>query len=381
MGGRYLFRKRWARMLMVVVDGIGRLLVPAWPEKKSIPPPRRILISNIAHFGDVVIALALVPVLKRVYPEAEIGFLAGSWSRKLLEVFPEIKWIHSFDHPLLNREAKIKMAALIQGGRSFHQATAEIRQVKYDVAIESYHFLQNSIPLLWWAGVPVRIGYTCGGFGTFLTHPHMWHYQSKSILEYHFELLRDLGIEGPPPVCLPWPKRRNVSAAEALVPEKPYIILHPGGGAEFKAWPLSRWKDLARILASRGERIVLTGRGVAEQKTIEAIMAEVPNGLNLCDTLDWDSFLEVIRNARLLIGIDSLAGHLAAALDIRSIIIMTGINPAQFSPISDKNQIVSWPVPCSPCFLPKGCEGVECVQNVSLDSVLQAYEKAVNAGI
>ena len=40
--------------------------------------------------------------------------------------------------------------------------------LEYEIAIDTYHFIQNSIPLLWLARIPIRIGYTSGGFGPLL---------------------------------------------------------------------------------------------------------------------------------------------------------------------------------------------------------------------
>src|SRR3974377_1282456 len=55
--------------------------------------PRRILVSNIAHLGDVLNATAVIPALRNAFPQAEIGFLTSSWARAIIENNPEIKYI------------------------------------------------------------------------------------------------------------------------------------------------------------------------------------------------------------------------------------------------------------------------------------------------
>lgn len=363
---------------MQLADATAGLLNPRPSETRPIPPPRRILLCNIAHFGDVVIALALVPVLKRAFPQAEIGFLAGSWSRGLLELFPDITSIHAFDHFLLNRQARTTGEKLRAHGRSFRQASREIRDLHYDVAIETFFFLQNAIPLLWWSGVPARIGYTSGGLGPLLTHPLDWEYKNQHALAYHLQLLPFLGIHEPVPTRLIWPPRKASPVPPVVSPEKNDVIIHPGGGAGFRAWPLERWRLVVQALSERGYRMIFTGLGASEAKNIAYITRDIPNCLDLCDQLDWAQLIQVIKGARLLVGIESVAGHLAAAADIPSVLVYTGtVNPTTFGPLSEKARLLTHPVPCSPCFLTNGCAGMECVRNLGAEAVLNACLKAL----
>jgi ADP-heptose:LPS heptosyltransferase len=162
------------------------------------------------------------------------------------------------------------------------------------------------------------------------------------------------------------------------MPQKDYIVIHPGGGAGFKAWPPDHWRSLVQALSTRGHCIVLTGRGAVERATIEAIIENMPGCLNLCDVLNWEQFIEILQNARLLIGIDSVAGHLAAAVDTPSVLIYTGTaNLKNFGPLSEKCDLLIYPVPCSPCFLANGCEGMECVRWLTVDAVLEATLRAL----
>jgi len=371
LGGRYLLRNRPARMALEIADTLGKIINPS--SNGPIAPPARILLCNIAHFGDVVIALGLVPVLKRSFPGAEIGFLAGSWSRSLLELFPDIRWPHSFDHFLLNRQVPAFGKRMGLHLRSFRQACREIRAVRYDVAIETFYFVQNAIPLLWRAGIPTRIGYTSGGFGSLLTHSLDWKYEDKHALAYHLDLLQFLKVREALPSTLLWPPRKPSAAPAPVVPQKDYLVIHPGDGAGFKAWPLAHWQSLVQVLSARGHFVVFIGRGAKERANGEIIGQGMPNCLNLCDLLNWEQVIEILQKARLLIGIDSVAGHLAAAVDTPSVLIYTGtVNRKHFGPLSEKSVRLSYPVPSSPCFLSNGCEGMECLLLLTPDAVLDA---------
>src|SRR5947207_2649567 len=54
-------------------------------DKSSIT---KILVVNCGHIGDVVISTALLTLLKRAIPNVNIGFLTGTYSKKVVEQHP-----------------------------------------------------------------------------------------------------------------------------------------------------------------------------------------------------------------------------------------------------------------------------------------------------
>ena len=57
---------------------------------KDMKPPRRILLLNGTHIGDIIISTSILPILRSAYTSAEIGFMVGSWSSMVLKNHPEI---------------------------------------------------------------------------------------------------------------------------------------------------------------------------------------------------------------------------------------------------------------------------------------------------
>jgi ADP-heptose:LPS heptosyltransferase len=338
--------------------------------------PRRILISNAAHLGDVLNATAVISALRQMFPQAEIGFLTSSWGRPIIENNPEIKYIHIFDHFLLSRSPSTAWSKLNRHFRSLRQAVREIRKLEYEIALDTYHFIQNSIPLLWLSRIPVRIGYSSGGFGPLLTHPAPWIYQDRHLVDYHLDLLEPLG--------LPQPVRRTAHPAvvipqvETPVLPRPYLVLHPGTGAAFKEWPIDNWCELAARLRQAGHELVLTGAGPHETEISAKIKASLPSVIDLSGRLSFAQFVRVIQNARLLVGVDSLAGHVAAASATPGVLIYTGANNhAQMRPFGPYSEVATWEVPCSPCLRTNGCDGMECIRNVTVARVFQLCQESL----
>jgi ADP-heptose:LPS heptosyltransferase len=351
----------------------------------GIPLPRRILLANGAHLGDVFLSLSLLPALRSAFPRAHVGFLCGTWARCLLEHHPLVEWLHHVDHWKLNRSDRCLGERLRRYQRTRRQALREIRRNRYDVAIDLYYYFPNSIPLLWQAGIPCRIGYTSGGFGPLLTLGLEWAPGNRHVTDYQADLLRLLGVSD-----LDLRKARPQVAAkdEQLpgavmhdlrslgVPARGFLVFHMGTAAALKEWPPPHWHELAQRVTAEGHALVFTGTSGRERRNSEHVCARLPGCVNLCGRLSWDELVTVIRHARLLVGVDSVAGHIAAAVGTPCVVISSGItNPAHWRPRGAACRALSHAVPCAPCYRSRGCEGMECVRLVTVqeayDAVLQ----------
>ena len=103
--GIYTIRNPILNALFLVIDKLLWFVLDNKFNARFISRPQKILLTNIAHLGDVVVATSVLPVLKSAFPDAEIGFLVGSWSQVVVHDHPMIKWVHSFDHVMHNRVA------------------------------------------------------------------------------------------------------------------------------------------------------------------------------------------------------------------------------------------------------------------------------------
>lgn len=344
--------------------------------RKSPPvgKPNRILISNAAHLGDVVIATAVIPVIKELYPQARIGFLVGSWSKNIVAGHPDVSWIHTSDHPKISRSKEGKLVKYFQYFRQKRKTLHDIREVGYDVAVDLYPCFGNTIPLLWQAGVPVRIGYTSGGFGALLTHSLDWHNENKHVAAYHLALLGFIGgreelhgqlLKYDIPQCHLGTVGTNTKGN--------YLLFHMGAGAIHKNWLPEKWRILALRLVNEGWQIVFTGSGVEENNDIEFVAKGIDNCLNLCGKLNWSEFVETIRNARIVVSVDTVAGHIAAALKRPIIVLANGVtNINHWRPLGEKVSVISHPLECENCLKPDGCIGMDCIRNIEVDVVYAA---------
>ena len=317
-----LRREPWNMLLWSLDRLLPHFLVPT--NQEAVPMPvRRILVCNNGHLGDLVNATAILAPLRKLFPTAQIGFLTSSCSVQVIKSNPEVSYVHTFDHFLLNRSDLTLPRKIKEHISTARRAVRQLREVRYEVGIDTYHFIQNSIPVLWMARIPVRIGYSSGGFGPLLTHAHPWVARDRHLVDYHLDLLRPLGLncefrEVARPIVA-WHRNAEVAALP-----RDYVVLHPASGASFREWPVENWALLARKLEGAGWKTILTGSGVREQKNVEVIRSTCPATIDLCGRLSWDQFVYVLESARLLVGVESSAGHTAAAVSTPCVVIYSG---------------------------------------------------------
>lgn len=379
------FRRRPSNPVLRGIDAFLRLLGFGKTGPGTVPmvAPRTILICNGAHLGDVVLATAVLPVLKDAFPTARIGMVVGSWARVVIAGHPLVEWVHSVDHWLQNRSRIALWRRWWRHLATHLRALKEIRALKYDAAIDLYPTFGNHVLLLWQAGIPTRIAYSAGGLGPLLTHAKDWQDLDQSMVEYHAQLLRELGIGDRSlrhlKSCLPEPTEIEIGKHFRATSNDGYIVLHVGTGLECKEWSLEGWRGVAQQLTQRGFPLVFTGSGQREERHISAIVSGLTRCHNLSGRLSWQESVSVIKHARMVICADSVMAHVAATFDIPCVVIGSGIvTPAHWRPRSPNAVVLMKPVPCSPCYLKQGCPGRECILGVTVDDVMREFDRLID---
>jgi heptosyltransferase-2 len=103
--------------------------------------------------------------------------------------------------------------------------------------------------------------------------------------------------------------------ANAAKPE-PILVLHPGSGSEKKNWPETKWRELIQELAD--SRLLLVG-GEAEEGRLERLAEIAP--CEVARSLPLAELAVRLSACSLFVGHDSGISHLAAALDVPTIVL------------------------------------------------------------
>lgn len=372
---RYRARYRWQDRLFAVLNALlGTFLHP----RRCLSPkqPRRILVANAGHLGDVIISTALFPVLKNAFPNATIDFLTGTYSRKVVERHPSLTRVFFCDHWRSERSGQSLLRRIAKYYLRIPSVCRELRARQYDIALDVHAWHPNYVLLFWLAKIPIRAGYGRVGYAPTLTHPVPFRYDRRHELEHQLDVVRALGVD-PRHIALAQPNLAPIPAesrmtARALLRSPAntgrYHVLHLAASIATRDWVPEAWADLAHDLAAEGIAPVITGLGERALAMAQVICTREPSAISTIGKLSWNELMAVLESAELVYSLETSAGHAARALGRPVVAIYGGMgDPRRWAPLG--STVATHAVSCSPCFNKHGCASRDCLTKLTADEV------------
>ncbi|MDB6111161.1 MAG: hypothetical protein JWR69_2911 [Pedosphaera sp.] len=340
------------------------------------------LIVCLRYIGDVLLSTPLALSIKTHLPAAQVDYLVFKGTEGVLAKNPHVRRVHTLQ-PGANG-----LATLLKLWR------------RYDYAIGT--------------GWSDRTGIFCfasgreaHGFCTLGGKDRWKRWLLKKCLPFDGRMhmvplmltqLESLHIPAIPRVVMGYDAEDARCAREQLG-EKPYVLLHPYTRQPYKYWPASAWANLAKMIRSEtGVRAVFTrSHAKADAEQFERIQKEVGGGVDsFAQPLTWTQLAAAIRASRGLVGVDTAATHMAAALGVPTVAIYGSTPASLWGPWSNeptsgssfaangKAQVCgritllqqSWPcVPCNreTCHISERGK-IECLENMSPERVFAAVQ-------
>lgn len=324
-------------------------------------------------------AQSLFIMLKKRFPDARIDVLAPAWSKPILDRMPEVS--DSIILPTGHGEFRFKDRW--QLGKSL-RANGYTRTL---VLPRSW----KSALVPYAASIPERIGFHGEQRFVLLNDRRKL---DKSILNQTVKRFFALGLDkqdyqqalnqqGNHLDKLPDPALDVDTDNQQVLIEKfgfdrnkPGVALMPG--AEYgpaKQWPLDSFRQLAEQLAEQGFQIWILG-SPKEAEAGETIAASGdPDIHNLCGKTTLSDAVDLLALAAQAVSNDSGLMHVAAAAGT-FVHGIYGSSSAEFTPpLTDKKQIHSLNLDCSPCFK-RHCplEHTDCLNKLTVSSVLEGVQ-------
>ena len=354
---------------------------PQVARPSCLPVPRKLLICNYGQVGDLVITLSLLPAIKRAFPDVEIGLLCGSWNKALVENEPLLTHIHYLDHWNQVRSSATRVKKVVTYARKLVGTRRELKAVGYDTAIDNRAWFPNGILELWLARIPVRVGYDFVGFAPLLTHVINFEFnEGRHEREYQAIPLASLPIdrsaldEIPARWIHPAGSGFEIIAqlTQGVAPSR-YVVLHPCASNDVRNWTEDGWAGIAQKVISSDAVPVLTGLGPEQDALTARIAARVPGTVSLSSKVSWQQLVAVIADAETVYSVDTSVGHLAGAVGVPCVSILSGIVlHSQWKPAGRRVALATHDLPCSPCFQKNGCEHMSCLRSITVDQVWRA---------
>jgi len=362
--------------------------LPIRRAKQPANAAERILIIQPDHIGDGILCLPALQALKRAQPQLQLHMLCGTWTAALWAEIPEVAELQTLPFPGFEREGGPRANPL-------HLAWQTARQLRaggYSCALLLRPGHWWGALVAFWAGIPQRIGYGLSGVAPLLTdaYPHV---QEHALMQKLRLVSHWTGSIDPSRVQLRFPVSDGARAAlvqllntlPAAAPHR-IICLHPGSGAAIKGWLPDKWAAVAdSLLQTYPATLLLTG-SASEAAITSAIQAKM-RGKALC--LAGQTSLPLLAalydRAQLIIGTDSGALHLAAAVGSPTVTLFGPADPAEFAPWGEagRHAVVSSAIACQPCRI-LGWQQDDaalhpCVHDIMPQQVLAAVRKVLAA--
>ena len=348
-------------------------------------PPRRILLICTQRIGDVLLATPLARSLKQAWPEAELHFLVFKGTEGVLMGNPDVDRIIAFPHRT-----------------GWRGKLAQFRQLwrRYDLAVSA--IATDRARLYGWVGAAFRIGFVAEqekGKTLLLDRWLQFDDRDTHTVSMGLRLTALLGIapcyQVVPPALAHDARDALFARLSSLKPHN-YAVLHPSPKFAYKMWRREGWIELAEWLRRQGLQVVLTGGPDPDEKTYADAIARQAPVLDLTGALSLAETAELIGRAKLFIGPDTAATHIAAATGVPTIALFGPSNPVKWGPWprswnrsespwpwrgggrQGNVQLIQGPGDCVPCLL-EGCDRhigstSLCLQGISTDTVAAAAQ-------
>lgn len=339
----------------------------------GVPSPRTILVRAPNWLGDQLLAYPFFYHLRHGYPQAHITVACVPWVaslqfRHLVDAVCELPPPHT-PSPWAKARALMAHSALLRA------------QGPWDLGL----CLPNSLGSAWVlarAGVRWRCGYRTEARG-WLLHDGLdcrfWRQRHRA--EAYVQLLPEAvrpadwqqAYQVPFDAALAWPVDTPL-----VPPQQPYWLLAPGSQATSRRWPLERFSDLARHLATTTELSGLVVGGSAEAALARQLCADP--ALRLYDYTARGpvaAYAPLMQQARFTVSNDSGLAHLAALCGTPVYIVWGAGDPAITRPLGPgpvhvlHNATDCWPCVRNVCHQP-GERALACLHGIAPETVWKA---------
>lgn len=295
--------------------------------------PLKLLFIKLKHIGD---ALILTPTLRAVrdhYPQSRIWVVTRKGCESILQgctAWNELRTTAAA--PEAGKRLKmgwVKDALLLK----------ELRRQRFDHAFE----LSDGDRGRWLAALSGSRHATMnttyyplkGIWKRVMDRPSHTSWAGRHRVEKDFLTVRDaLDLPESPPAMEFQPSR--MQPTPELESLKDPVILHPGTRWIRKTWPRERWIQLGRRILDAGIPVVISaGPDPQEIELADAMLETWGRPAHARSTLgrcSWAQLAGLLSRARLFIGVDTAAMHLAAACGTPSVALFGPSIVSQWSP-------------------------------------------------
>ena len=292
--------------------------------------PMRLLFVKLKHIGDALLLSATLDAVRLAHPTAEIWVVVRRGTEGIL------RGCRAIDHLLTAAPPEAKNRGPAQWWNEV-KLLLELRRQRFDYAFELTDGDRGRI-LVGFSGAANRCVNTSFyklnlWWRTWFNRTSNREWTSGHRVEKDFHAVNDfLAIGSAPP-----PMRFDLALTQSWAPvagQSHYAVLHPGTRWKRKRWPMDRWVEVGRWLMGKGLRVVVSAGPDAEEVAgaSELVKALGGDAISTAGQLSWAHLAGLLQRARLFVGVDTAAMHLAAACQCPTVALFGPSSVSQWQP-------------------------------------------------
>jgi len=334
--------------------------------------PRNVLVLRFSSLGDVVLTTAILPNIRKRWPNAKIGVATKAAFAPVFDRNPNVDEVLTIDAP----------------GRPFSQLVLDMRRKHWDVVIDLHANLRSWIIRLVAGGTwTVVVDKANGARYALLFTKRVSAKLNRSVRERILDTLK--GIDVP-----------LVSEETRLFPADPKPILDawgapagakligiaPGARHATKRWPAIKFAEAAnRLGAFPNTTIVILGDRSDKEVAADIASKLVVQHVNLVGKTSLSDLIAVTSRLTFLLTNDSALLHIGEALKIPLLAIFgPTVRPFGFGPYRPSSRVAEVVnLSCRPCTLhgdercPLGHH--KCMEDIDVNAVLYSVSDVIES--
>ena len=291
----------------------------------------RILLTKLKHIGDALLMTPTIDAIRARHPDAEVVVVVRKGTEGILTGCTAIDRVLTAAAPEGSRRSALNWIGEAQ-------TIAELRRKKFDYAFE----LSDGDRGRWLCSL-ARAKVHCTN-EALIKLPRVWKLVFKSISRfewrYRHRVEKDFFTVAPAlelgdaPGPMRFARERAVPSWASARADAGAIVFHPATRMAEKFWPEERWIELGRMLKECGAQIVVSVGPADEEIALgDRIAAGIgEEAFSTKGTLTWAQLAEVLHTARVFVGVDTAAMHLAAACQCPTVAIFGHSSVVQWKP-------------------------------------------------
>jgi ADP-heptose:LPS heptosyltransferase len=305
------------------------------PRKKESTQPKKILVQDGYLLGDTLQYSRALAALRSAFPESEVHLITHASACEFLRMSG---WVHGF----------VPFSAPWQFKQPFFTSLKAVwtgvklvRSQRFDMAIDLSGDIRG-LAFLFACNIPQRISFSDFGGRPWCTRAYATPETARHLMARWAYLVSCITGRVEEPYAGPlWPTLiKEISPSPRPSGGRRLVLVHPGTSNPEKQWPAERFEQVIERLLEQETLETCIIAGKADAPITDAIVSRLKAQ---CRVL-YPTFNELeilLKQARVLLCLDSFAQHAAAALGTPAVVVYGPSRPQFFAPCGG-NMMVVW---------------------------------------